>query len=78
MELTRSNVVFSRIALVSYFCAEIKILGKNGKTPEILIWQKTHGARRGAAGSSHNPQTPPGCGLGLAAPGAHLASRWLG
>jgi hypothetical protein len=48
MQLTRTNAIFSRIALVSYFYAEIQL---SGKIPEniakILFYQKTHGARRG-------------------------------
>jgi hypothetical protein len=45
----RTNAVFSRIALVSRFCAESQL---SGKTPEkvanLLFYQKTHGARRGS------------------------------
>ena len=37
MELTRTNVVFSRIALVSYFCAEIKVLRKIWKNSRNCI-----------------------------------------
>jgi hypothetical protein len=48
IQLTRTNVVFSRITLVSHFCVEILL---SGKIPEniakILFYQKTHGARRG-------------------------------
>jgi hypothetical protein len=46
VQLTRTNTVFSRIALVSCFCAEIRL---SRKIPEniakILFYQKTHGAR---------------------------------
>jgi hypothetical protein len=48
IQLAWTNAVFSRIALVSCFCAEIQL---SGKIPEniakILFYQKTHGARRG-------------------------------
>jgi hypothetical protein len=44
----RINAVFSRIALVSRFCAEIWLLGKIPKNiAKILFHQKTYGARRG-------------------------------
>jgi hypothetical protein len=47
IQLTWTNAIFSRIALVSYFCAEIRL---SGKIPENiaknLFFQKTHGARR--------------------------------
>jgi hypothetical protein len=44
----RTNAVFSRIALVSYFCAEIQLLEKIPENiAKILFYQKTHGARRG-------------------------------
>ena len=60
------------------FVKKSKFLEKSGKIPEIIFLQKTHGARRGAAGASHSPQMPPGRGPGLAAPGSHLAKWWLG
>jgi hypothetical protein len=48
MQLTWTNAIFSRIALVSCFCVEIRL---SRKIPEniakILFYQKTHGARRG-------------------------------
>ena len=48
MQLTRTNVVFSRIALVFSFVQKNQLLGK---TPIfiaiIIIHRKTHGARRG-------------------------------
>jgi hypothetical protein len=48
MQLTWTNAVFSRIALVSRFCAEIQLLGKILKNiTKILFYQKIHGARRG-------------------------------
>ena len=47
MQLTRTNNVFSRIALVSSFCAEIQLSGKiPGNMQIIIFYPKTHGARR--------------------------------
>jgi hypothetical protein len=47
MQLTLTNAVFSRIALVSHFCAEIQLLVKIWENiAKILFHQKTHGARR--------------------------------
>jgi hypothetical protein len=47
IQLTQTNAIFSRIALVSHFCVEIRL---SGKIPEnitkILFCQKTHRARR--------------------------------
>src|SRR3954463_8324732 len=74
MKLIRTNIVFSRIALVSYFCAEIL----SGKIPEnipkVLFSQKTHGARRGGAEDPGVGQTGPKRGPGLDAPGPCLAA----
>jgi hypothetical protein len=42
----RTNAVFSRIALVSCFCAEIQLLEKiSKKSAKILFYQKIRGAR---------------------------------
>jgi hypothetical protein len=75
IQLTRTNAVFSRIALVSCFCVEIQL---SGKIPEnaakILFYQKTHGARiwdREGLGGHH---TTWWCGLGLAMPGCGEAT----
>jgi hypothetical protein len=47
IQLTRTNAVFSRIALVSCFYAEIRLLGKIVEnTAKFIFYQKTHGARR--------------------------------
>ena len=47
MQLTRTDAVFSRITLVSRFCAEIQLPVKiREKSPKIIFHQKTHGARR--------------------------------
>ena len=58
MQLTRTNAVFSRIALVASFCAEIQL---SGKFPEniakSLFYPKTHGARRGRAGRPQGAHT---------------------
>jgi hypothetical protein len=49
IQLTWTNAVFSRIAPVSCFCAEIQLLGKIPKnTAKILFYQKTHGGARRA------------------------------
>jgi hypothetical protein len=65
----RTNAVFNRIALVSHFCAEIRL---SGKIPEniakILFCQKTHGARRRDEGRQWPGLTTRGCGPALAAP----------
>jgi hypothetical protein len=46
IQLTQTNAVFSRIALVSHYCAEIQLSGKIPEnTAKILFYQKTHGAR---------------------------------
>jgi hypothetical protein len=67
--LNTTNAVFSRIALVSYFYAEIQL---SGKIPEniakILLYQKTHGARRGDGERLGAMLTTRGRGPGLAAP----------
>jgi hypothetical protein len=69
IQLTRTNAVFSRIALISCFCAEIRL---SGKIPEnfakILLYQKTHGARRGNGERLGARLTTRGRGPGLAAP----------
>jgi hypothetical protein len=47
IQLTWNNVVFSRITLVSHFCAEIQLSGKILENiAKILFYQKYHGARR--------------------------------
>ena len=65
----RTNAVFSRIALVSCFCAESQL---SGKTPEkianLLFYQKTHGARRGVRDGPRVAQTTWWRGLGATAP----------
>jgi hypothetical protein len=69
MQLIWTNAIFSRIALVSHFCAEIQL---SGKIPEniakILFYQKTHGARRGDKERQGARLTTRGRGLALAVP----------
>jgi hypothetical protein len=75
IQLTRTNAVFSRIALVSFFCAEIWLSGKIPEnTAKILFYQKTHGAKirdREGPGGHHTTwwRRP-----GLAAPGGDVAA----
>jgi hypothetical protein len=75
IQLTRTNVIFSRIALVSCFCAEIQLSGNIlENTAKILFYQKTHGARiwdREGPGGHHTTWWR---GLGLAAPGGGVAA----
>jgi hypothetical protein len=75
IQLTRTNVVFSRIALVSCFCAEIRLLGKIPENiVKILFYQKTHGARRGDEETQGAGLTTRGRGPALAAPTCGKAS----
>jgi hypothetical protein len=69
IQLTQTNAIFSRIALVSCFCAEIQLSGKILENiAKILFCQKTHGARRREEGGQWPGLTTRGRGLGLAAP----------
>jgi hypothetical protein len=69
MQLTWTNAIFSKIALVSRFCAEIRLSGKIPEnTTKILFCQKTHGARRRDEGGQWSGLTTRGRGPGLAAP----------
>jgi hypothetical protein len=69
IQLTWTNVIFNRIALVSCFCAEIWL---SGKIPEniinILFYQKTYGARRRDEERLGAGLTTRGRGPALAAP----------
>jgi hypothetical protein len=70
IQLTRTNAVFSRIALVSCFCAEIQLLGKIPEnTTKFLFYQQTHGARRRDGEGLGGRLTTWWRGPGLAAPG---------
>jgi hypothetical protein len=69
IQLTRTNAVFSRIALVSHFCAKIQLSVKiREKLAKILFHQKTHGARRRDGGEARGLHTHRGRGPALAAP----------
>jgi hypothetical protein len=69
IQLTWTNAIFSRIALVSCFCAEIRLLGKIPENiAKILLYQKTHRARRGDGERLGARLTTRGRGPGLAAP----------
>src|SRR3954462_14051977 len=50
IKLTRTNAVFSRIALVSSLCAETRLSGKyETNIYKVFLDQKNHGARRKSA-----------------------------
>jgi hypothetical protein len=75
IQLTRINAVFSRIALVSYFSAEIQLSGNIlESTIKILFYQKTHGARIWDGEGPGGHHTTWWRGPGLAAPGGGLAA----
>jgi hypothetical protein len=75
IQLTRTNAVFSRIALVSCFCAEIQLLGKIPEnTTKILFYQKTHGARIWDGEGPRGHHTTWWRGLGLVVPGGAVAA----
>jgi hypothetical protein len=75
IQLTLTNVVFSRIALVSCFCAEIQLSGKIPEnTAKILLYQKTHGARVRDGEGPGGHHTTWWRGPGLAAPGGGVAA----
>ena len=75
MQLTRTDAVFSRIALVSTFCAENQLSGKIPENmPKIIFHQKTPGARIRDGGGLGPGHTTWPRGLGLAAPGGGLAA----
>ena len=57
MQLTQTNVVFSRTVLVSRFCAEIQLSGKSSEfMRKVLFFQKIDGARRSKPGGG--PRAP--------------------
>jgi hypothetical protein len=69
LQLTWTNVVFSIIALVSCFCAEMRLSEKIPEnTTKFLFYQKTHGARRRDGEELGGRLTTRGRGLGLVAP----------
>ena len=56
MELTWTNTVFSRITLVSYFCVEIKVLGKIWKNSRNFYLAEDPRSQKGRCGRS--PRLP--------------------
>jgi hypothetical protein len=69
MQLTLTNAIFSRIALVSRFCAEIQLSVKIWENiAKILFHQKTHRARRRDREGLGGHHTTKGHGPGLATP----------
>src|SRR5215216_3596395 len=75
MQLTQTDAVFSRITLVSSFCAENQLSGKIPENmPKILFHQKTPGARIRDGGGLGLGHTTWPRGLGLATPGGGLAA----
>jgi hypothetical protein len=68
-KLTWTNAIFSRIAPVSHFCAEIQLSVKIWKNiAKILFHQKTHGAKRQDGEGLGGRHTTRGRGPALAAP----------
>ena len=73
MKLTRTNAVFSRIAMMLFYVQKIKVLGMTGKfTENILEYIKNTGARINQRGSTQRPQAwgrhPWGAPRGLVGP----------
>jgi hypothetical protein len=69
IQLTRTDAIFNRIALVSRFCAEIQLPVKiRQKSWKILFHQKTHGARRPEGEGARGAVTHWWRGPALAAP----------
>src|SRR5215208_4106399 len=65
IQLTRTNAVFSRTALVSRFCAEIQLSGKSSEfMQKALFSQNTDGARRTSEVEARGPHTIRRRGLG--------------
>src|SRR5215203_6444046 len=72
--LTRTNAVFSRIALVSRFCAEIQLSGKSSEfMRKVLFSQNIDGARRASQVGARGPHT-----LGRRGPGGGRAALLCG
>jgi hypothetical protein len=75
MQLTWTNAIFSRIALVSHFYAEIQLSVKIWENiVKILFHQKTHGARRQDGEGLGGHHTTRWGGPGLATPGCGEAT----
>ena len=68
IELIRTNVVFSRIALVSYFCVEIEVLRK--------FWKNSSNSYLAEDPRSQKELTAPRWHLGAAHAGTRLGSNW--
>src|SRR4051794_9258031 len=70
IKLTRTNAVFSRIALVSSLCAETRLSGKyETNLYKVFLDQKTHGAKRKVQKAHGGPTPVPGAPPPWAAPG---------
>jgi hypothetical protein len=75
IQLTRTNAVFSRIAMVSCFCSQIQLSGKIPEnTAKFLFYQKIHRARRRDGEGLGARLTTRWRGPGLAAPGGGEAT----
>ena len=69
IQLTRTNAVFSRIALVSRFYAENQLSGKSVENMEKSIFNRgTHGAKRPSGGGPRGAHTTRWRGWAQAAP----------
>jgi hypothetical protein len=75
IQLTQTNTIFSRIALVSRFCTEIQLSGKIPEnTAKFLFYQKTHGARIRDGEEPRGAHTTWWRGPGQAAPGGGVVA----
>lgn len=75
MELTRTNTIFSRIALLSYFCGESQLSGKSPKLWQTsYFFQKTHGARRRVGGGAPGHHATPRNGGGGTTPSSGVVA----
>jgi hypothetical protein len=75
IQLTQTNIVFSRIALVSPFCAEIQLSGKFSENiAKLLFHQRTHGTRRWDREEPRGAHTTWWRGPGQATPGGGVAA----
>ena len=74
IQLTRTNAVFSRTALVSRFCAEIQLSGKSSEfMQKALFYQNIDGARRAKEVEARGPHT-----IRRRGPGGARAALWCG
>ena len=58
MQLTRTNAVFSRIALVSCFCAESQVSGKFPKNIPEFLFSRRHTEPEDETEAGHEGPTP--------------------